>query len=344
MKGTKSARAWLAAAATFALLTAEHRGVSIQQTGGRWEGRGEARTSGSAKGYHPSSPPVVIKMRRYSMPAPQRIQNPSHVIRGGGHVAWPSRDGRGRPIRQQPALNPPARHAAVVRNPAVVQSIRRDQKVEIQPGRYYWHDVGRVRYAHYRDRRGDDWYGFYHGPRFYWTRYWADRWWWYDPRFERWVYWWDGYWWWPGPAGGVYVYVDNNYYPYDDGTVTVEQPVTAAPPQAVPASADQGSSTTSPDGTRMVQIYGDRRDAFLYSVSSGRPAFMKYLASGVKKARFSGGQSGKPLRLLLDLDDGSFALYDESGQPLDGPSISAAPGAVPQAPPPSGPPPAPPGE
>ncbi len=352
----RRAAAWALAAGFLVALTAERGGVSIQRTGGGGGGGGQisggvgrgAGGGGGAAGHMPgSSPGVVIHMQRYSVPAPQRIDNPDHVVRDQRHIQWPRQDDRGRPIEQQPAINPPARqHTQIMRNPDIVRDIHRDQSRERERDHYYWHDVDGVRYAHYCDREGVHWYGFYHGPRFYWTRYWADRWWWFDARFDRWTYWYDGYWWWPAPNGLVYVYVDNSYYPYEDGSVVVERPETTSPPQELPASSGEGTSVTSPDGKRMVQIFGGNSDAFLYDNTGGRPSFMRFLAGGVDRARFSGGANGRALRILLDFRDGSFALYDADGHPLDKPAATAGganPGAIP-APPEGGPPPAPPGE
>lgn len=262
------------------------------------------------------SAPVVIKRRHVPVPRPNRITDPHRQLRDARRAAAPARDARGAPVRQRAALAPPA-HTTVVRNPDITKHIARQRNVEVVRNRYYWHAVGGVRYCHYWDG-GAHWYGFYHGPAFYWTRYWDDRWWWYDPTFARWVYWWSGYWWWPGPGGAVYVYVDNNYYPYEDaGMVTVKKPQVDQPPPVAPQEADSGSSWVSPDGRRMVQVFGDRSEAFLYDKSGDKPVFMTYLAKGVAQARFLGGGKGQPLRILLDFKDGTFALFDAEGRSSD---------------------------
>ncbi len=144
--------------------------------------------------------------------------------------------------------------------------------------------------------------------------------------FDRWVFWRDGYWWWSGPDGVPYAYVDNNYYPYDEqGNVTVKTPEVLAPPKNIPA-ATEGTSWKSPDGKRMVQLYGEHAEAFLYDTTSSQSVFLKYLGQGVEKARFTGGAGGKSLRILIDFKDGSFALTSEDGNPIDEePSPSAPP-------------------
>ena len=142
----------------------------------------------------------------------------------------------------------------------------------------------------------------------------------------------------------MYVYVDNAYYPYQPGLVSVAAPAPEAPPAGydAPPTAEQGSaapaasidqSATSPDGSRMVQIVGADAEAFLYNMSSGKAVFMKYLDKNVAKARFAGGSEGKPLEILLDsrLND-DFALFDENGNQKSQ-SSGAEPVTAPEAPP-----------
>ncbi len=306
--GAKAA-AWALAVLCVGALCAERVGVV--------RGGGGVSRSGGFRG-GPRSSPVVIKMHQLRMQGPGRLQRPGAFPGGGRRPAWPTRYGGGGVIRSSPALHPPARHTGVVRNRAVMRDIRAQQRVEVVPGRYYWHDANGLRYVHYLDRNRADWYGFYFGPRFYWCRRWDDRWWWYDPTLANWTFWYDGYWWWQAPAGVMYVYVDNNFYPYDEesGVVTVKQPEVQAPAGQAPEPG-QGRVFKSPDGARMVQISGAKAEAFLYDDTRKPPVFMKYLARGVERARFSGGAGERPLEILLDFKDGTFALFDAGGQPLD---------------------------
>ncbi len=295
------------------------------------------------KGAGSVASPVVIKMRRQMVPRPTSI-HPNSVIRDNRRITVPTTYAGGVKIVKTQGTAPP-QHVTIVRNPQVTQSITVQQRVEIVPNRFYWHTVAGVRYAHYYDG-GVHWYGFYHGPQFYWTRWNAGYWWWYDPIWFRWVYWYDGYWWWPGPGGVAFVYVDNAYYPYEENGVVVKQPEVHAPPAEVPP-ARPGASEVSADGSRMVQITPDG-EAFLYDKSGPEPAFMKYLGKGVAKARFSGGKNGAPLQILLDFKDGTFALFDKDGGPRDAaPEPAAAPGSqqgLPSGiPPPPSTPPSPPG-
>lgn len=273
-------------------------------------------------------PPLVIKMRRYNMPKPDRIRDPNHILHDRQRIEWPTRDERGERIIQRPAVVAPRQHTVIMRDRVILRDIDHQQRVEVVPNHYYWHTNGGVRYCHYYGS-GIHWYGFYHGPHFYWTRYYGNRWWWFDGHFDRWVYWWDGYWWWPGPAGALYVYVNNNYYPYDAGYVTVREPEIEAPPASSPAPTE-GSSWKSSDGTRMVQVFGDKALAFLYDTTSGQPVFMKYIGEYVEKVRFSGG-GNKPLKILAELRGGSFAIFDANGNPLDAvqPDVSPPPPTTP---------------
>lgn len=323
-------------------------GVLLADNQGHGEGRGGGRAAGNpsnvqhaaprGSGGHAygqtTKPAVITRMQRYNMPKPEVIHNQSHVVRDNQHITWPKSDGHGAPITQQPARVPPAHHNSVARNTAFVNTIRGRERTETQPRRYYWHDEGGRRYAHYLDH-GINWYGFYHGSTFYWTRWYASRWWWYDPRFARWVFWYNGYWWWPGPLGVTYVYMDNSYYPYENGEVVVAHPDVVPPPAQAP-NPSAGSTWNSPDGQRMVQITGDQSDAFLYDRSSGQPEYMKYLGPNVDSVRFSGGTNGQLVQILVNYKDGTFALFDENGDSTQTPPTSAAdlPGPPPAATPP----------
>ena len=90
-----------------------------------------------------------------------------------------------------------------------------------------------MRYSHYRDADGGQWYGFYEGDRFAWLRRHGGRWWWREPGQSRWLYYQVGYWWWQDPARtqDVYVYVDGTYAAYDE----------QHPPQVSLVASDEAS-------------------------------------------------------------------------------------------------------
>lgn len=181
-----------------------------------------------------------------------------------------------------------------------------------------WHDHGGRRYAHYHDGRWN-WYGFYYGPSFYWTRYHHGYWWWWDTSFMRWVFWWNGYWWWNAPTGVVHVYTNNTYYPYEPAqTVVVNEPQAQAPVEAA------NVSVVSPDGSRMVQVSGQNAYAALYARGAKGFEYVKVLGQGVDTVKFSGGTDNKPLMIMLEFADNSFALFDANGGSLDAMVVSGA--------------------
>ncbi len=318
-----------AAAVALVLLVAASARVCAAGDGrdgrdGRDGGRGErVGRSGRAP-----APAVVIKMRRVPVPHAPVIKDPSHVVRDQRRIEMPKADGAGARIVKQAETRPPVQHNEVARNTRVVHGIEDQQRAETEKGRHYWHEDHGVKYSHYYDGHAH-WYGFYHGPTFYWTRYHANRWWWYDTAFSRWVYWGDGFWWWPGPAGVAYVYLDGGYYPYEPGgSVVVQKPELQTPAADAPA-LDAAAANVSPDGRRLVQIGGFDADAFLYDKTATPPSFMKYLGKGVGQVKFSGGSNGQPLEILLQFLDGTFALYDGDGNPKDAAAASGAATAEP---------------
>ena len=303
------------AAAALLLIGAGRDGRGGDDSRGWSGGRGKGRTyAAPARSYRrAASPSAVYREQRVTVP---RAAMPSRefIPRDQSRPAYPRRNEAGAPITQRPAAVPPSQHVTVARNANVVRNIRAQQRVEVVPNRYYWHDDRGVRYSHYFDGR-HHWYGFYQGRNFYWTRYYGDRWWWYDPLRLRWVFWWDGFWWWPGPYGAPYVYVDNDYYPYEDSGVTVEHVEERPAPASMP-DANAGSTINSPDGRRMVQIFGSDGQAFLYDKTAAPPTFMKYLGQGVSQVRFSAAAAGAPPQILVEYKDDTFALFDQDGNSL----------------------------
>jgi hypothetical protein len=324
----RAIRACLAAFAAVLILAAGVRPAAARE---RDEQRDDRR----------HAPRVVIKMHRVDVPRPKPIQDAKHIINDNRRIAFPTHDERGVAIVKEQARMPPEHHGVILGNEILVKTILGLAGIETQRQHYYWHTDNGVKYAHYVDHGGVHWYGFYHGTTFYWSRYYANRWWWHDEHQGRWVYWADGYWWWQAPNGEPYVYVDNNYYPYEKGgVVTVRNPELVAPPTSIPAG-NQGTTTMSPDRTRSIQVSGPRSEAFLYDNSSGTPAFLKYIGPEVASVKFSGG-AGRPLEILANYKDGNFALFDASGNTIEAPATQsdvpagAASGPTPSAPPPDG--------
>jgi hypothetical protein len=189
-------------------------------------------------------------------------------------------------------------------------NVDKNNRQDAQAGRYYWHHEGGLDYCHYRDGSGYQWYGWYFGAQFFWTRNFEGRWWWYDGDFDRWAFYNDGFWWWQDPyhLGDLYCYSDGSYIPVNsqNDQVQVTQPDTVAL-----------QSFASPDNTRTVKLVSDSQDAFLYDTADP-PSFEPiYLASGVQRVEFSDTANGRPLEIVLKLNDGSFDLFDGQGKPYN---------------------------
>jgi hypothetical protein len=198
---------------------------------------------------------------------------------------------------------------------------------------YDWHRWNGMDVCHHYDAFGYHWWGFYVGGTYFWTRWHADRYWWYDPYWHRWVWLENGRWWWQD-AGAVYVVVDGDYYRYRDADGTVVMTPDPTPPVDLPPSdpnAPQPGQTAffSQDGTRSVLILGDARDAYLYDLSVTDPNDARgqgrWLASGVTSVAFryqdraaADGTTTKVLRQVdLSFDDPlASAAADPNGERL----------------------------
>jgi len=215
-------------------------------------------------------------------------------------------------LRANP-IQPRRFNSEVVRNqmsrvgrPEYMNRVNLANREESERGRYYWHRDDGFDYGHYVDNSGFHWYGWYVGDQYFWTRNYS--WWWYDEGYGRWCFWNDNFWWWQDPnhVGDLYCYNDSNYIP-----------VNSADDQIVVTTNDHPDSTVfaSPDGTRIVKIASDSRDAFLYDAADP-PAFdPQYLASGVESVQFSNPRNGSPLEIILKLDNGTFDMLDADGDP-----------------------------
>jgi hypothetical protein len=177
---------------------------------------------------------------------------------------------------------------------------------EIERNHYFWHTDSSFNYCHYIDGQGYHWWGWYVGSQFFWNRYYAGRWWWYDSDFDRWCFWNEGYWWWQDPyhVGDLYCYNDDSYIPCNSAE---DQVVVTSPDDA------QFQVYNSPDGTRQVKIVSGTQDAFLYDTANPPNFQPVYLASGVESVSFSDPNSGRPLEIVLKLNDGTFDMFDANG-------------------------------
>lgn len=199
-------------------------------------------------------------------------------------------------------------HMALVDGPEWRSRIDGFNRTEFERGRYYWHAGDGFNYCHYIDGSGYHWWGWYLGNQFFWNRYFGGRWWWYDSDFDRWCFWNEGFWWWQDPyhVGDLYCYNDDTYVPCNSAEDQV----------VVQGSAGvQFQSYTSPDGTRLVKVAADTQDAFLYDTANPPTFNPIYLASGVESVQFSNTSNGRPLEIILKLNDGSFDVLDGQGTP-----------------------------
>ncbi len=199
---------------------------------------------------------------------------------------------------------------SAVNRPEYMQRIDRENAAENQRGRYYWHTDSGFSYSHYIDNSGYHWYGWYAGDQFFWTRNYDGRWWWYDSGFNRWCFYNDDYWWWQDPyhVGELYCYDDDSYIPAN----SADDPVVV--------TGQEGSNDAvynSPDGKRVVKIVPGDGDAFLYDAQNPQNSTPIYLASGVQSMQYSDVNNGRPLEIILKLNDGSWDMFDAEGHPYN---------------------------
>jgi hypothetical protein len=233
-----------------------------------------------------------------------------HTDRKHSSITYPDRGPKGAALNAH-LVGPSGADARAqmgrVNSPGWRANVESYNRIENQAGHYYWHTDGGFNYCHYLDASGYQWYGWYLGDSFFWTRDFGDRWWWYDAANNRWNFYNDNFWWWQDPnhVGDLYCYDGGAYIPAN-----------SAEDQIVVSQPDTGDmqSFLSPDGTRVVKLVAGGEDAFLYDTATP-PAFDPiYLASGVQSVEFSDTSTGRPLEIVLKLDDGSFDLFDAEGR------------------------------
>ncbi len=195
---------------------------------------------------------------------------------------------------------------AIVNRPAYMAQIDRENANETQRGHVYWHTDNGYSYSHYIDNSGYQWYGWTAGDQFLWTRNYNGRWWWYDTGYNRWCFYNNNYWWWQDPyhVGELYVYDDDSYIPAN-----------SADDQVVVTGPEQSSDLVynSPDGKRTVKVVQSDGDAFLYDTADPQAFDPVYMASGVQSVQYSDVNNGRPLEIILKLNDGSYDMFDAQG-------------------------------
>ncbi len=269
--------------------------------------------------HHPYSPGYVRKkLQKIGVKSePSYITDRSefiHTSRAHSTISFPRTGPDHLPLSAKAfssrQFNDPAirNHMALVEGPVWRSRIDGFNRTEFQHGRYYWHSGAGFNYCHYVDHWGYHWWGWYWGDHFFWNRYFGGRWWWYDYDFDRWCFWNEGFWWWQDPyhVGDLYCYDDDDYIPCNSAEDQV----------VVQGSNGAGfKSYTSPDGTRLIKVAAETQDAFLYDTADPPTFNPIYLASGVQSVEFSDTSHGRPLEIILKLNDGSFDVLDGQGIP-----------------------------
>jgi hypothetical protein len=82
-------------------------------------------------------------------------------------------------------------------DPEIVGQIKRLHKKKAKSGKYTWGVAGAWNACHFKDKKGNHWYGWRTGGKFHWTIFKNGRFWWRDANAKRWLFFHKGYWWWP---------------------------------------------------------------------------------------------------------------------------------------------------
>jgi hypothetical protein len=285
----------------------------------------------------------------HSLNAPRPLSQASLLPHSLQHsqVQVPSRGPSGKAFSAS-LISPNRMNSSVVRNQmaSISHNSQFSAKValfnrsETLRNHYYWHQFGGWNYCHFNDGFGCNWYGWGWGGSFFWTQWYGDNWWWYDPWGARWCYWGYNGWYWQDPSSTtVYIYENGDYTPadqanadgngynqpsngneggsYSAGEGNNQQPggnVMGAPnDEENPNVPKDVVEFPSPDKSRTVKVIGESGDAFLYDVkNSFKPLFLE---SDVKNVKFSTDKKGA-LRIELILSDGSYEKFDAQGQQL----------------------------
>lgn len=250
---------------------------------------------------------------RLSVPrAPQTRPTLPDGMRGDGRPALPTTDHEGRPITDKLLDRAPkGDHLNGIRDTNIMARVPEHNRFETERGRYYWHETAGRRYCHYVDPYDRHWYGWSWGGYFFWSMWCGNSWWWYNTGCGCWNYWYGGYWWRYSDTHVTYVYIDNDYYEYNQGN------------GGVTLQAEASKSFYSEDGSRVVHVYGENNDAFLYDTAP-QPAFDPvFLASKVKNVIFRNTGEGQLLKILVITEEASangpierFDEFDADGHRL----------------------------
>jgi hypothetical protein len=304
----------------------------------------------------PRSAPRAGNVPRAYGPAKPRAQTqrgstaPAHAASlTGGNFRPPVRDQDGHPLNARPLLDI-TRNTDLVRHTVADAAFSRTAAAlaataSERDGRFHWHDSAGTRFSYWHDAGHDrDWFGVYQGRAYFWTTFYHGRFWWREPMSGRYLVFWQDNWWWHSPDGVSYVYIDEEFYqlrPNENGVALVPLPADGAPAAGGGSEGLIVSSRPefnySADGSRMVQVEGEKLSAYLYAASpeerdGSKP--LKFLGDGVTSVAFTDSTKGAPLNIVLSIQDpdGSIrtVVVDANGEPLSS-SKPAAPVPAPPA-------------
>jgi|GEM_PF-2062678 len=236
------------------------------------------------------APPAARPFASAPLPKPSPVASAETPAGPAQLPAAPKTFQNGTAITATASVQPPAAHAAFVASPAAA-GIVNYQTSENAPNTYYWHNDGGTNYVHYYGG-GYHWYGFYVGSSYYWSRHYYNRWWWYDPSYQRWVYFHGGYWWWQDPAGVPYVYVNGAYTPYSAAAAAYAAPVsTAAVAAPLPGAALAASTAPAASAAPAAPLFHSDVDAPAYQLTVSTDSYALVVGvesyQGLPKADFA---------------------------------------------------------
>lgn len=135
--------------------------------------------------------------------APTKVY-PPFFLRTEDKVPTAALDNPGEPV-QRPGdpsenleENPDAPDPSTMRRlaaPDFFEKIKKSKNSEKSLSRFYWHRADALDYCHYRDREGNNWYGWTSGGNFNWVLWRGSRYWWRDGFAGHWLYYHQGNWW-----------------------------------------------------------------------------------------------------------------------------------------------------
>jgi hypothetical protein len=171
------------------------------------------------------------------------------------------------------------------------------------------------------------WFGFYLGDVYFWSRWHDGRLWWHDSPRGRWLSYREGQWWWQDGTV-VYIYRDGGYYrwtPVRGGFEARPEPPAQAP-APTPAEPEEKTEFYSEDGSRLVKVFGEKSEAFLYDNTPEEPVFLAFLAEGAESVQFS-SEGALTILVTVAAEDGgkSFKLFDADGKEFGAPEDSVDP-------------------